>query len=150
MNNKPGEIEIPDTHLDLLTSYYPATLTTIRCNDGNLSTNPVSFLWEQGAILISTLKSRMKYKNILADPRVAVCVVSPQNRMHYIELRGKATLEDDPQAQLNNRMFQLMTGQDAPQDMDPPGAERAIIRLVPEQVSCPRVYGGRFHNMEKP
>ena len=61
-------------------------LSTLRHTDGRISTNPVSYRWNGAEIEISTLKERMKYKNMVADPRATLCVVSPRDPMHYVEL----------------------------------------------------------------
>jgi PPOX class probable F420-dependent enzyme len=132
-------------HDDLLRSTHLAMLSTIRVRDGLISTNPVGFVWDGVRIRISTLKSRVKYHNIAANPTVAFCLIEPNNPTRYLEVRGHATLEDDP-----GRVFarlQFMTGSggnEPPADMDPADAERAIIVIHPAQISRPALYGGRF------
>tara|TARA_R110002072_G_scaffold118476_1_gene250146 strand:- start:7718 stop:8179 length:462 start_codon:yes stop_codon:yes gene_type:complete len=136
---------IPEEHHQLLNTQHFGMLTTIR-RDGMLSTNPVGFVFDGDKIRISTLKSRLKYTNIQNDSRVAFCVQSFTNPMHYIELRGHASLETD-----HDRSYfrtQYMTGsggQEPPEDLDPPGSERVIITIHSSMVSAPTLYGGRFH-----
>lgn len=137
-------LRIPGSHIDLLTSNYSATMTTVRHSDGLLTTNPVTAHWIDNTVKISTLKSRMKYKNIVADNRVTVCVVSPTDRMHYIEIRGRASLEDDLDRRFHDSMFEKTVGSPPPEDMDPAGAQRVVITVHPEQISHPTLYGGRF------
>ncbi len=139
-----SEPELNEEKYPLLKSQITGMLTTVRVKDGMLSTNPVSFTLDDGKILISTLKSRMKYRNILADNRVAFCVQSFSNIMDYLEIRGHATVQDDPDASLVHRQFMSSFGEPPPADLDPPGAERVIITIHPEQVSAPTLYGGRF------
>ncbi len=136
---------IPETHQDLLTGLCTAVMTTVRHTDGLLSSNPVTAHWIDNTVKVSTLKSRLKYKNILADNRVTVCIVSPEDPMHYIEIRGHATMEDDPDREFVETMHEKLTGSPPPKDMDPPTAERVIITIHPEQISFPRLYGGMFH-----
>jgi PPOX class probable F420-dependent enzyme len=132
-------------HDSLLRSSHVALLTTVRHNDGLLSTNPVGFVWDGECIRISTLKSRIKYKNLLANPLVAFCLISPTNRMSYIEVRGHATLQDDADRSFARRQFMAGSGgQEPPADLDSPDAERVIIKIHPQQVSSPTLYGGRF------
>ena len=136
---------IPEEHHQLLNTQHFGMLTTIR-RDGMLSTNPVGFVFDGDKIRISTLKSRLKYTNIQNDSRVAFCVQSFTNPMHYLELRGHASLEAD-----HDRSYfrtQYMTGsggQEPPEDLDPPGSERVIITIHSSMVSAPTLYGGRFH-----
>ena len=124
-------------------------LTTVR-KDGLLSANPVSFYMDDSGIRISTLKSRMKYKNVQNDPRVVFCLWSFDNPMHYIELRGNATLEDDPDKALFKKQFQRgMGGELPPEDLDGPDEERVVIRLHISQISSPVIYGGRFDEINQ-
>lgn len=138
------EKPIPKEKHALIESQMFGMLSTLRAKDGLLTTNPVSYTWEDETFKISTLKSRMKYKNIVADPRVAFCIQSASNVMDYLEIRGFATVEDDPDATLVHKQFMHAYGEPPPADMDPPNAERVIITLHPEQVSSPNLYGGRF------
>lgn len=148
MANTTQTIPIPAENHGLLESQQFGILTTVRKKDGLLTSNPVSYSWEDGQILISTLKSRQKYRNILADDRVAFCVMSFTNPMDYLEVRGHASVEDDPEASLVHRQFMKAYGEGPPTDMDPPGAERVIITIHPQQVSAPTLYGGRFDRSE--
>lgn len=138
------EISIPENKHELLETHMFGVLSTIRKKDGLLSSNPVSYTWEDGYLKISTLKNRMKYKNIVADPRVSFCVQSTSNVMDYLEVRGVASVEDDPGATLVHKQFMHAYGEPPPADMDPPEAERVIVTIHPHQVSSPTLYGGRF------
>jgi PPOX class probable F420-dependent enzyme len=132
-------------HEALLASTVIGCLSTLRHTDGRISTNPVSYRWNGAQIEISTLKGRMKYKNMVADPRATLCVVSPRDPMHYVEMRGRVRLVDDPDRSLFAAHFRATSGGiEPPEGMDAPGAERVMIYLTPEQVSSPQMYGGQF------
>lgn len=126
---------IPASHLDILESQCYPVVCTIR-PDGLMSANPVSILWEDGQIRFTTLKSRVKYRNLQADPRVTLCITHPRDPLHYLEVRGHAVLEDDTDRAFVNRIAQKYMGQDE-FPYDPPGAERVIVSIVPEQISTP-------------
>lgn len=144
MADNPESLIKPE-HEEVLASTVIGCLSTLRHKDGRVSTNPVSYRWNGKEIEISTLKGRMKYRNMVADPRATLCVVSPADPMHYVEVRGSVRLVDDPDRSLFTNHFRTTSGGIEPPDgMDPPGAERAMIYLTPEQVSSPRMYGGRF------
>jgi PPOX class probable F420-dependent enzyme len=128
----------------LLEENVTGVLTTIRHSDGLPSTNPVGYIWDGAQVRISTLKSRVKYRNLCANTAVAFCVISPKDNTKYVEVRGRATLEEDPDRVFLREQFRHGTGMDPPEDLDPPGSERVIITIDPEQVSCPVLYGGRF------
>ena len=140
-----NEVEIPETGRALLDANSLGILTTIRHSDGRLSSNPVGYVWDGESLRSSTLKSRMKYKNLVANPMVTFCVVDQHDLTRYIELRGYASLEDDPDRSFLRLQFRRQSGgEEAPANLDPPGEERVTIRIHPEQVSSPVLYGGRF------
>jgi PPOX class probable F420-dependent enzyme len=144
------KISIPEGNHALLEKSRFGLMTTIRQKDGLISTNPVGFVWNGEYIRVSTLKSRVKYKNLLADPRISFCVVSSEDIMDYLEIRGVATLDDDPDQSFSRQQFiEGSGGQEPPEDMDPPGAERVIITIQPQQVSSPTLYGGRFEKTKE-
>lgn len=133
---------IPDTHLPILETAIQGMLSTIRYQDGLISTNPVGFDWDGEFVRISTLKARVKYRNLLANPLVAFCVLDPLSPARYVEIRGTAEITEDPHGELNRKMYKRHTGKDF--DLDEPGAERVIIKIIPLQVSTPKLYGGRL------
>ena len=135
---------VNDKQEQILTDNFIGLLSTIRHSDGYISTNPVSFIWNGQAIEVSTLKSRVKYKNLLANPQATLCVVSPKDPMQYVEIRGQVRIEEDADKSYVRWQFKKLSGYDMPEDMDPPGSERVVIYLEPEQVSSPSLYGGRF------
>jgi PPOX class probable F420-dependent enzyme len=56
--------------------------------DGSPQVSPVWANYEDGYILINTAEGRIKHKNILRDPRVAVSVVSHENPLDMTTIRG--------------------------------------------------------------
>jgi PPOX class probable F420-dependent enzyme len=138
------EARIPDTHVGILETALLATVSTISHRDGLISSNPVGFDWDGEHIRLSTLKSRLKYRNLVANPQITLCVVDPKVPTRYLEIRGFAELIDDPEATLSRKLFGRMTGEEMPPDLDPPGDMRAIIKIVPTKVSAPDLYGGRL------
>ena len=140
--------EIPASHLDILEKEFMATVSTIRHKDGRISTNPISFDWDGEYLRFSTLKQRVKYRNLLADPQITVCVLSSENTTRYIEIRGRAVLEDDPEGAFQQAFWKKMTGEDEFR-FDPPGAERVIVTVLAEQVSTPSLYGGKLEEYSR-
>ncbi len=143
--SQSDEVEIPEHCRGLLMENSLGLMTTIRHNDGRISTNPVGYVWDGESVRVSTLKSRMKYKNLVANPVITFCVVDQDDLTRYVELRGHATLEDDSDRSFLRLQFVRQSGGDEPPaNLDPPEAERVTIRIHPEQVSSPVLYGGRF------
>ncbi len=56
--------------------------------DGSPQVSPVWANYEDGCVLINTAEGRIKHKNVLRDPRVAVSVVSKNNPLDMITIRG--------------------------------------------------------------
>ena len=57
--------------------------------DGSPQVSPVWANYENDCIMINTAEGRIKHKNILRDPRVAVSVVSKDNPLDMTTIRGK-------------------------------------------------------------
>lgn len=51
---------IDEHHKAILAATFIGALSTIRHNDGRITSNPVSFIWNGKEFEVSTLKSRMK------------------------------------------------------------------------------------------
>ncbi|MET7767526.1 PPOX class F420-dependent oxidoreductase [Nocardia sp. NPDC005366] len=88
-------------------------------------------------LLFSTTRLRAQGRNIARDPRVTILVSPPDNPYVYAEILGTATVTDDPQRVLPNRLSRKYTGQDyadfnptAPDD----SADRIIVRVTPHRV----------------
>jgi len=56
--------------------------------DGSPQVSPVWANYEDGYVLINTAEGRIKHKNVLRDPRVAVSVVSKDNPLDMTTIRG--------------------------------------------------------------
>ena len=138
------EIEIPESHREIIAANHIGVLSTLRHKDGLISTNPVGYVWDGQCVRISTIKDRMKYRNLLANPRVTFCVVDAKDHMRYVELRGFATIEDDSDQSFLRSTF-VYAGMEPPDAIDPPGTERVVVRIHPQQSSSPTLYGGRFN-----
>ncbi len=113
---------------------YLATITP----SGALSVNPLAVLWDGTYLRVSTLKSRQKYKNLLADKRVALCVVDRRNPNRYVEVRGHAELSDDVDRSVINAIAKQYMDADV-YPFDKPGDERVTITVIPAKVSAPRI-----------
>jgi PPOX class probable F420-dependent enzyme len=138
------EASIPKSHVGILENALLAVVSTIGSKDGLISTNPIGFDWDGAYVRISTLKSRVKYRNLLSNAQITFCVVDPAMGTRYIEIRGYAEISEDPESQLAKKVAGRMGGEGWTPDMDGPGAERVIIKIVPTQVSTPTLYGGQL------
>lgn len=129
--------EIPPHILDIFADAPTGILTTVR-PDGMLSSNPVAVLLRDGEVWVSTTTDRRKYRNLLADPRVTVCVLARDNPNRYVEIRGRAELVPDPDRVVIDELFRSLTGGDR-YPFDRADQERVTIVVKAEQISAPRI-----------
>lgn len=128
---------VPEAAHDILTDLPTGHVATLR-PDGRLSVNPVALLFEDGLVRFSTTKDRVKYTNLLADNRIAICVPHRNNPNRYIELRGRAEIEEDADRRFIDRVAQHYMNVDR-YPFDRPDAERVTVTIVAEQVSMPAI-----------
>jgi PPOX class probable F420-dependent enzyme len=82
-------------------------------------------------VLFSTIKGRRKHANLTRDPLISALVYGPADPYTYAEVRGTATITDDPAAELINELALKYTGQ--PFGLRP-GEQRVIVRIRPDKV----------------
>ncbi|MFC9973641.1 PPOX class F420-dependent oxidoreductase [Spirillospora sp. NPDC127200] len=82
-------------------------------------------------IVFSTVKGRRKHRNIERDARVNLTTFDLSNPYVYAEVRGTATITDDPEGALIQELSQRYMGE--PWKEHGP-AERVIVRVTPEHV----------------
>ncbi len=102
--------------------------------DGSPQVSPVWANFEDGHILVNTAEGRVKHKNVLRDPRVAVSVVSEQNPLDMTTIRGtvKELIPDYDYAHTDKLTQQYMDRQRYPFRRD--GEKRVILKIKPEKV----------------
>jgi PPOX class probable F420-dependent enzyme len=133
-----GPVAIPEAVRPLFDGKPVAFVTTMR-PDARMSTNPMAVvLGDDGIIRLSTITSRRKVRNLLADDRISICVVQPDNLNRYVEVRGRAVLEPDPDRTFIDSIAQRYMDVDR-YPFDRSDDERVIISLVPEHVSSPTI-----------
>ena len=130
--------EIPASHYDILEGKNFAQVAMVMPN-GSLANNIVSFNWDGEYVRFSTIKSRQKYKNLVADQRVAVCIVDPENAWRYLEIRGRVEIEEDKdRAFINSIAKRYMNKDEYP--FDRPGDERVTLTVIPDRVRAEYVH----------
>jgi PPOX class probable F420-dependent enzyme len=124
---------IPAEYEDLLTRSLFGHLATVR-PDGTPQANPMWFSWDGKFLRFTNTTTRQKYRNVTAEPRIAMSVNDPDKPYRYLEVRGTVErIDPDPGAtffgELANRYGLELDG--------PPGdaAHRVVIVVRPEAVS---------------
>jgi PPOX class probable F420-dependent enzyme len=84
-------IAIPASHLDLLTRPICGVLTTML-PDGQPQSSLVWADHDGECARVNTTLQRRKGRNLMANPKVSLLVVDPDNTGRFIQIRGDAEL----------------------------------------------------------
>jgi PPOX class probable F420-dependent enzyme len=87
-------LPIPDSHLDLLTRAIHGVLTTMMA-DGQPHSSLVWRDYDGACARVNTTRQREKGRNMLANPKVCLLVVDPENTARYLEIRGDVELIEE-------------------------------------------------------
>ena len=109
---------------------YIATLM----KDGSPQLSPVWANYEDGYILVNTAEGRVKHKNVMRDPRVAISVVSRDNPLDMTTIRGKVEklIPDYGYTHADKLTKQYMNRDHYPFKRE--GEKRVILKIKPEHV----------------
>ena len=89
---------IPEEYLDLLERPLYGHLATVR-PDGTPQSNPMWFDWDGEFLYFTNTSRRQKFRNVTANPTIALSVVDPDRPVRYLEVRGTVErIEEDPTA----------------------------------------------------
>jgi PPOX class probable F420-dependent enzyme len=111
------------------------TMATIQ-PDGSPQLSPVWVKRDGDDLLISTTVGRRKEQNIRRDPRVTVLFQPADAPYTYAEIRGSATLTDDPKGELIDELSLKYTGKPYA-EFNPASAQddpRVIVRVTPRKI----------------
>jgi PPOX class probable F420-dependent enzyme len=87
-----------DAARDVIRTQHHAVLATTRA-DGSTQMSPVTVdVDDEGYVVISTRETAYKYKQILRNPRVAVCVLPDEFFGRWIQVEGTASVVRLPEA----------------------------------------------------
>ena len=102
--------------------------------DGSPQVTPVWGNFEDSHILINTAEGRLKHKNILRDPRVAVSVVDVKNPLDMTSIRGKVVdiLPDYDYKHADFLTMQYMGKETYP--FKRPDEKRITLKIEPEKI----------------
>ncbi|HTH85485.1 PPOX class F420-dependent oxidoreductase, partial [Mycobacterium sp.] len=80
-------VDIPKGYETLLERPLYGHLATTR-PDGNAQVNPMWFDWDGELLRFTHTTKRQKYRNIEANPHVALSISDPDDPYRYLEVRG--------------------------------------------------------------
>lgn len=102
--------------------------------DGSPQLSPVWANYDNGYVLVNTAEGRIKHKNILRDPRVAVSVVSKDNPLDMTTIRGvvQEIIPDYDYNHADKLTQQYMNREHYPFKQD--NEKRIILKIKPHRV----------------
>jgi PPOX class probable F420-dependent enzyme len=81
-------VQLTDAALDLLGRASPAVLTTLL-PDGSPHSTEVWVDADGDQVLVNSVDTHRKVRNVRRDPRVALVVIDPENGSRHVALRGR-------------------------------------------------------------
>ncbi len=116
---------IPGSFRDLLSAEF-ATLATVG-KWGGPQQSIVWFLAEGDEVKLSLNTSRLKTDNLARNPYCGLLITDPKTGYRYLELRGKATLEPDPDYTFADKVGAKYNAN--LRDNDRPGDKRVVVTI---------------------
>ena len=126
-----GMTTLDDTARDVIDGPHVAILATSN-RDGRPQSSVIFIKRDGDTVLFSTIKGRLKTRNMTRDPRVSLVVVDKNNAGRYVEIRGTVDITDDPEKALLYEMYDRYMGGATPPPE--PDAHRLIVRITPEKL----------------
>ena len=108
-------------------------ISTIN-SDGSPQLTPVWGNYDDGYVLVNTAEGRLKHKNVLRDPRVAISVVDHGNPLNMTTIKGKVIeiIPDYDYIHANKLTKQYMGIDEYPFKRD--GEKRIIFKIKPVKI----------------
>jgi len=108
-------------------------ISTIN-SDGSPQLTPVWGNYDDGYVLVNTAEGRLKHKNVLRDPRVAISVVDHSYPLNMTTIKGKVIeiIPDYDYIHANKLTKQYMGFDEYPFKRD--GEKRIIFKIKPVKI----------------
>jgi len=93
-----------------------------------------SVIWvrqDGGDLLFSTIRGRLKTRNMERNPRVSLCAYDPEDPYVYVEVRGTVRLTEDGGVKLIDELSRVYDG--TPWVVRP-AETRVVVRVTPTRV----------------
>ena len=116
--------------LELLSEPQIATVATVMA-DGSPQLTPVWIDTDGEAILFNTAKGRVKHRNLLRNPKVAVTVVDKNDFYRLVSVRGTAEIVEQGADDHIDKLAKKYLGADS-YPWRKEGEQRVIVRVIPD------------------
>jgi PPOX class probable F420-dependent enzyme len=124
------KVILDDVARAVLDGPHVATIATSNA-DGRPQSSVIFVKRDGDTVLFSTIKGRLKTRNMTRDPRISPLVRDTATG-RYVEIRGNVDITEDPKKSLLYEMYDRYMGGTAPPPE--PEAERLIVRITPVRV----------------
>lgn len=123
-------VVLPDGARRLLDERVFAVLATVTAGGAPQS----SVIWvkrDGDDAVFSTIRGRLKTRNMEREPRVSLCLYDPADPYQYVEIRGEVSLTEEGGDALIDELSRAYDGR----PWQPrPGDVRVVCRLTPTKV----------------
>jgi PPOX class probable F420-dependent enzyme len=116
--------------VELLNEPQIATVATVMA-DGSPQLTPVWVDTDGEAILFNTAKGRVKHRNLVRNPKVAVTVVDKDDYYRLVNVRGTAEIVEEGADEHIDRLAKKYLGADS-YPWRKADEQRVIVRVVPD------------------
>ncbi len=125
-------LQIPETHRDLLEAPNTVVFTTVGKDGQPQSTAIWALLDDDGVVKTSITTDRQKYKNLARNPQATLFVIDPANPYRTLEVRANVELTPDPDKALLPKFAEKYN---TPVEvLEQAGDERVVATLNPVRV----------------
>lgn len=127
--------QIPEAYQDLMADDAKNAFAVVAtvAPDGSPAAVPVWFLADDDCIRFSSHLNSQKARNIRDNPHVSLCIMTEDNHVRYVEVRGRVVeISGEGWGAYSRRIKRKYPGGDEPSDAPPPGW--AIFTVVPDKV----------------
>jgi len=122
-------IDLPEEYRYLLDANV-ATLATVE-PDGTPQLSELWFLHDEGEIRLSLNTTRRKTQNLSQRPQCSLLILDLENPFKYVEIRGRARIEDDDGSFAHK--LHSKYGADVAA-YDKPGEGRVVVTIEPTRI----------------
>ncbi len=128
-------MQIPKTHVDLLTEKPTFAHLATLMSDGTPQVTPVWIDFDGTHVLVNTAKGRTKDKNMRARAQVGISVHDPENPYRHMSIRGRVDSHTEEGADQHiDKMAKKYLGKDS-YPFRQPGEVRVLYKITPDKVN---------------
>jgi PPOX class probable F420-dependent enzyme len=119
--------QVPESHRDLLERPLTAHVATVAA-DGAPQSSPMWFAFDGERLRLTHTRTRKKFRNLQAEPRIALSITDPDDPQRYLEVRGVAEAVEDDRGGGFYKQMRRRYGVDP--DAPMPDADTRVVLVV--------------------